>query len=67
MTPIIPAPKFAIGQRVRVVLNARNHTPHEGIIRNIIWHHKDQRHNYYLVENGKKISKRYYDDDLQPA
>jgi len=60
-----PLPVFAVGQRVRVVLNERNRTPHTGCVRKIIWHHKDERYNYYLEENGKTISKRYYEEDLQ--
>ena len=60
-----PAPKFKIGRRVRVVLNERNRTPHEGTIREIIWHHKDAKYNYYLQEGGKKVSKRYFDEDLE--
>jgi hypothetical protein len=61
-----PQPKFAVGQAVRVVLNERNRTAHRGIVRAIIWHFKDQRHNYYLGEDGTKVSKRYLDDDLEP-
>jgi hypothetical protein len=61
-----PAPLYSVGQRVRVVLNEKNKTPHEGTIRVIIWHHKDQRYNYYLEENGRKVSKRYFDEDLLP-
>lgn len=60
-----PDPVFKIGQRVRVILNDRNKTPHEGIIREIIWHHKDQRFTYYLLEAGKKVSKRYFQEDLE--
>jgi hypothetical protein len=62
-----PAPVFAVGQRVLVVLNERNKTPHTGTIRQIIWHFDDRRYNYYLEENGKKVSKRYFDSDLQPV
>jgi hypothetical protein len=65
MNSNLPLPKFAIGQKVRVRLSVRNRTAHEGTIRDIIWHFKDQRHNYYLEEGGKKVSKRYYDDDLE--
>jgi hypothetical protein len=54
-----------IGQRVRVRLNHRNRTQHIGTIRQIIWHHKDGRYNYYLEEGGKKISKRYFEEDLE--
>ena len=62
-----PEPAFCLGQKVTVVLNERNRTPHTGTIREIIWHHKDQRYNYYLEEGGKKISKRYVGEDLGPV
>ena len=62
-----PAPKFAIRETVRVLLNDRNRTAHRGTVREVIWHFKDERYNYYIVEDGKKISKRYFDDDLEPA
>ena len=54
-----------MGQRVRVIVNERNKTAHRGTIREVIWHFKDRRYNYYLVENGKKVSKRYFDEDLE--
>jgi hypothetical protein len=61
-----PQPRYSIGQLVRIVLNERNRTPHTGSIRQVIWHHKDGRYNYYIEENGKKIAKRYFEEDLQP-
>ena len=64
---VIPESAFQLGQRVCVVLNERNHTPHTGTIRTVIWHHKDRRYNYYLAENGKKVAKRYLAEDLQPV
>jgi hypothetical protein len=60
-----PEPEYAIGQRVRVVLNERNRTPHEGSIRAVIWHHREGRFHYYLEERGRKVSKRYAAEDLQ--
>jgi hypothetical protein len=60
-----PWPMFCIGQHVRVILNDRSRTPHIGTVREIIWHVKDQRYNYYLEENGKKVSKRYFDSNLE--
>ena len=65
MSFTVPTPKFAIGQKVRVRLSDRNRTAHEGTIRDIIWHLKDERHNYYIEEDGRKVSKRYYEDDLE--
>ena len=67
MTEETPPSKFAVGQRVRVRLNEQNHTPHEGTIRDIIWPHKSRQHNYYLEEDGKKVSKRYHEHDLDPV
>jgi len=61
----VPTPTFAIGQRVRVRLSARNRTAHEGTIRDILWHFKNKRHIYYIEESGKKVSKRYFDEDLE--
>jgi hypothetical protein len=60
-----PEPVFTIGQHVRVTLSGRNRTPHEGTIREIIWHHKDGCYNRYLEEAGKKVSERYFDFDLE--
>jgi ATP-dependent Clp protease protease subunit len=63
--PDRPEPKFHQGQHVRVILNEQNRTPHSGTIRQIIWHFKDQRYNYYLEEEGKNVTKRYLDCDLE--
>ena len=60
-----PEPEFLVGQRVRVVQSKRNITAHTGTIRDIVWHFKDSKYNYYLEENGKKVSKRYSTDDLE--
>lgn len=60
-----PAPAFQQGQRVRVRLNERNRTSHEGSIREIVWHHKERRYNYYIEESLKKVSKRYFEEDLE--
>jgi hypothetical protein len=62
-----PAPTFSVGQRVRVRLNDRNRTPREGCVRDFIWHHKDARYYYYLQAGAKKVSKRYFEEDLEVA
>jgi hypothetical protein len=54
-----------MGQRGRVILNARNKTPRVGTIRDIIWHFQAERYNYYLEEDGRKVSKRYFEEDLE--
>ncbi|WP_141720138.1 hypothetical protein [Rhizobium sp. YK2] len=36
----------------------------QGTIRDVIWHFKDGEVNYYLEQDGKKLSKRYLTNDL---
>ena len=60
-----PPLAFSIGDRVRVILAERNQTSRTGTIREIVWHYKDQRYNYYIEENGKKVGKRYFEDDFE--
>lgn len=64
MSTELPKPEFQIGDSVKVIVSDRNQTPHTGTIRDVIWHHKDQRYNFYLIECGKKVSKRYLAEDL---
>lgn len=56
----IPAPKFDIGDAVRV----RNKDG-EAVVRGIEWHHRDERAFYLLTRNGKADSKRYWETDLE--
>ncbi|NTI41415.1 hypothetical protein [Rhizobium rhizogenes] len=39
----------------------------QGTIRDVIWHFKDGEPNYYLEQEGKKLSKRYLTSDLARA
>jgi hypothetical protein len=57
--------EFKVGDHVAVRLNDRNRTPHVGEVREVIWHFKDARYNYYLSEGGKKVHKRYFAEDLE--
>ncbi|WP_414737867.1 DUF6960 family protein [Gemmata algarum] len=59
-------PEFRIGDRVRVVSSDRHRSPHAGTIREVVWHHKDARYNYYIEERGHKVSTRYLAVDLEP-
>ena len=52
-------------QDVEVIVNAKNITCHKGVIRQIIWHSKDQRWHFWLEEDGRKVSKRYAAADLR--
>lgn len=63
----LPPPEHPLGSFVRVVLNDRNRTPRRGRVREVVWHFKDGRYNYYIEENGQKVTKRYLAEDLIPA
>lgn len=56
---------FREGDIVEVIVNVRNTTYHSGVINKVIYHFKEKEWNYYISENGKKISKRYYYKDLR--
>jgi len=65
MTPNLPTPEFAVGDRVAVRVGERNRTCHVGEVHQVVWHFKDARYNYYLSADGKKISKRSFAEDLE--
>jgi len=58
-------PELNEGDKVGVILNERNRTHLIGIIHKILWHQKDEKYTYYLSVSGKKISKRYFAEDLK--
>jgi hypothetical protein len=60
-------PEFNVGQRVSVILNEANRTPHAGLISRVVWHHKLKKWIYFLEENGKKVQKCYFAEDLEDA
>lgn len=59
-------PEFGKGDKVEVVVNAKNITPHIGSIIEFAWHHKDMKWFFTIEENGKKVGKRYAKEDLRP-
>jgi hypothetical protein len=60
-------PRYELGARVRVILNERNRTRHDGVVARHIWHYKWSCWTYFLVEAGNKIKKRYVAEDLEPV
>lgn len=57
----LPAPpRFVYGEQVA----SRNHLDMTGVIIGIRWHFKHNCYFYTISINGKKKSKRYFDDDL---
>jgi hypothetical protein len=59
-------PTYQVGDHVRVVPGARNNTPRRGSILQVDWHYKEQCHCYYIQVCGKRLSKRYREEDLVP-
>jgi hypothetical protein len=59
-----PPPEFLLGQRVEVVVNARNVTFRRGRISDVRWHHKQALWHFFIEENGRHIGKRYEARDL---
>lgn len=60
----LPAPpRFAYGEQV----SPRNHPDITGVITEIRWHSNRNCCFYTIRVNGKKKSKRYFDDDLISA
>jgi hypothetical protein len=58
-------PRFELGASVRVVLGARNLTPHTGIVARRVWHHAHGCWTYFLAECGRPVKKRYLIEDLE--
>ena len=59
--------RFAIGSLVRVRINRRNRSQHEGVVERKVWHHKYQLWYYYIRDmDMRRISKRYTAADLIP-
>lgn len=63
---VATTPEFAIGVPVQVVLNDRNKTPRCGHVEGRTWHFKLHRWVYFLRQGSRRISKRYFADDLKP-
>jgi hypothetical protein len=60
-----PPSKFRAGDAVEVIASDKNRTYHKGRARQMTWHFKDRKWNFFIEENGKKISKRYLATDLR--
>lgn len=58
-------PVFQIGQQVETILDEYSHKYHKGKIYEIVKHHKQNRFMYFIEENGKKLKKRYFKDNLK--
>ncbi|MBR1736164.1 MAG: hypothetical protein IJ736_03985 [Firmicutes bacterium] len=53
-------PKFKYGDSV----SPADHIYKKGRIRDIIWHGKTHKFNYYIEIDNKKVSRRYYAEEL---
>lgn len=63
---VATVPEFALGDFVQVVINARNRTARHGQIVRRTWHFKHRRWMYFIRQQARRISKRYFADDLIP-
>jgi hypothetical protein len=59
----ISFPKYIPFDSVKVL---RPNTERLGRILELIWHFKNKEWNYYIEFDGKKISKRYVESDIEP-
>lgn len=57
---MVAEPLFKLREEVYIPRKDKN-----GIILNINWHSKNKAHMYYLMIEGKKYSRRYYEDELR--
>lgn len=58
--PLETAPLFQYGDAV----SPAAHSETAGTVRAVYWHHRRQTFFYLLTVNGKKISRRYFADEL---
>jgi hypothetical protein len=57
----VPPPRHWIGDEVSFVSKG---VVHRGTVREVRWHFRDDAPFYFLSANGKRLSKRYTDNDL---
>ncbi|MEA3017120.1 MAG: hypothetical protein QOI38_1842 [Sphingomonadales bacterium] len=51
-----------------IVIGAGDEVSYKGqpaVVRDVVWHFKDECANYYVTQNGRRVSKRLYDRDLE--
>ena len=58
-------PRFPEGTRVRVLERGGRNTERIGVVRRVVFHHKDRCWNYYLKSGERSVSKRYVAQDLE--
>lgn len=63
--PHLRAPTFPPGSRVRVLLSARNRTARHGVVVRCLWHGKIGGWMFFLEVAGRRVSKRYFAEDLR--
>ncbi len=56
--------KFQIGDKVTTIPGAHVHTEREGFVIDRLYHDKEKSNMYYLMIDGKKYKKRYFEKDL---
>ncbi len=55
----IKEPKYHFGEQVEVMYLEKT-----GNVEDIYWHYKSEKHIYFLIIDGKKKSRRFYEEEL---
>ncbi|MFO0555297.1 MAG: hypothetical protein U0271_43375 [Polyangiaceae bacterium] len=58
-------PAFGLGEAVHVLPNTSNRTLRSGVIRACVWHHRRACWFYLISQDGRRIKKRYFEEDLR--
>lgn len=61
--PLEQPPKYQYGDAVYPAA----HPDRKGRIRDMVWYFKEDAILYFIEINGRKISRRYHEDELMPA
>jgi len=56
----IPKPKFQFGQKVKIIDKKSDNIT----ITDIMWHYEKKEHFYFVKVDGKKKSKRYFEQEF---
>ena len=57
--------KYNIGDRVKIIAKDSKTFGATGNIKLVFYHFKARTYYYFIESNGKKLKRRYYEDDLE--
>lgn len=56
--------KYNIGERVEIIAKDSKTFGNTGEIKLVFYHFKNKTYYYFIESNGKKLKRRYYEDEL---